>query len=131
MLCRVGFFLCCVAFCFINQTSCFSLFRPKSRTLGGRTGLLSPKELLERQINDLYGRIDTLNSELAQTMSTESDLIVTLDKMKSDEEVSDERLEEIQQQLTSAEMQKENLLKKLDHLEEEVRKKRKETNEQK
>ena len=70
--------------------------------------------------------MDTLNSELAQVIRTESDLSTALANMQASPDVSDERLDEIKQQLTSAEMQKDNLLKKLDHLDEEVRKKKKE-----
>lgn len=106
----------------------FLIFRPKSRTAGVKTGLKSPKELLERQINDLEGRVDTLNTELAQVMKTESELNVTVDQMEQDNNVSEERAEEVRQQLTNAELQKDNLLKKVDYLEEEIKKKTKELN---
>lgn len=88
----------------------------------------SPKELLERQINDLEGRVDTLNSELAQVMKTESEMNVTVDQMEQDKNVSEDRVEEVRQKLANAELQKDNLLKKVDYLEEEIKKKRKELN---
>lgn len=104
------------------------IFRPKSRTAGVKTGLKSPKELLERQINDLEGRVDTLNTELAQVMKTESEMNVTVDQMEQDKNVSEDRVEEVRQKLANAELQKDNLLKKVDYLEEEIKKKRKELN---
>lgn len=88
----------------------------------------SPKELLERQINDLERRVDTLNTELAQVMKTESELNVTVDQMEQDTNVPEERVEEVGQKLANAELQKDNLLKKVDYLEEEIKKKRKELN---
>lgn len=104
------------------------IFRPKSRAAGVKTGLKSPKELLERQINDLEGRVDTLNTELAHVMKTESELNATVDQMEQESSVADERLEEVRQQLTNAELQKDNLLKKVDYLEDEIKKKAKELN---
>lgn len=88
----------------------------------------SPKELLERQINDLEGRVDTLNTELAQIMKTESEINVTADQMEQDKNVPEDRMEEVRQKLANAELQKDNLLKKVDYLEEEIKKKRKELN---
>ena len=86
----------------------------------------SPKELLERQINDLEGRVDSLNSELAQVLKTESDLNFTINEMEKDSNISDDRLQVLQQQLNSAEQRKDNLLNKVDYLEEEINKKSKE-----
>lgn len=88
----------------------------------------SPKDLLERQINDLEGRVDTLNTEVAQVMKTESEMNVTVDQMAQDKNVPEDRVEEVRQKLTNAELQKDNLLKKVDYLEEEIKKKRKELN---
>ena len=79
-------------------------------------------------MNDLEGRVDTLNTELAQIMKTESEINVTADQMEQDKNVPEDRMEEVRQKLANAELQKDNLLKKVDYLEEEIKKKRKELN---
>lgn len=120
--------------CCDNQDYCFNnLFlyftsRPKSRPLGVKTGLKSPKELLQRQVNNLEGKVDNLNAELAQVMKTESELNNTVNQMEGDNNVPEDRLAAVIQQLTNAELHKNNLLKKVDYLEDEIRKKTKELN---
>lgn len=79
-------------------------------------------------MNDLEGRVDTLNTELAQVMKTESEMNVTADQMEQNKNVPEDRMEEVRQKLANAELQKDNLLKKVDYLEEEIKKKRKELN---
>ena len=79
-------------------------------------------------MNDLEGRVDTLNTELAQVMKTESEMNVTADQMEQNKNVREDRMEEVRQKLANAELQKDNLLKKVDYLEEEIKKKRKELN---
>lgn len=111
---------------FYNWCHCHFQSRAKSRTAGVKTGVKSPKELLERQINDLEGRVDSLNSELAQVLKTESDLNFTINEMENDSNISDDRLQVLRQQLNSAEQRKDNLLNKVDYLEEEINKKSKE-----
>lgn len=86
----------------------------------------SPKQLLERQINDLEGRVDSLNSEVAEVLKTESELNFTINEMEQDSNISEDRLQVLRQQLTSAEQRKDNLLNKVDYLEEEILKKSKE-----
>ena len=86
----------------------------------------SPKELLQRQINDLERRVDSLNTELAQVLKTESDLNVTVNEMEQDSNIPEERLQILREQLTSTEQRKDNLLMKVDYLEEEIVKKTKE-----
>ena len=120
--------------CCDNQDYCFNnLFlyftsRPKSRPLGVKTGLKSPKELLQRQVNNLEGKVDNLNAELAQVLKTESELNNTVNQMEGDNNVPEDRLAAVIQQLTNAELHKNNLLKKVDYLEDEIRKKTKELN---
>lgn len=104
----------------------FFFSRPKSRTAGVKTGLKSPKELLERQINDLESRVDSLNTELAQVLKTESDLNFTVNEMEQDSNIPEDRLQVVREQLTSAEQRKDNLLMKVDYVEEEIVKKTKE-----
>ncbi|XP_015775930.1 PREDICTED: uncharacterized protein LOC107354046 isoform X1 [Acropora digitifera] len=99
--------------------------RPKSRKQV-KTGLKSPKELLERQINDFKGRVDTLNTELARVLKTESDLNSNVGEMEQDDTVSEERLEIMRKQLVNTEQRKNNLLMKVDYVEEEIAKKTKE-----
>lgn len=103
----------------------YFFFRPKSRKQV-KTGLKSPKELLERQINDFKGRVDTLNTELARVLKTESDLNSNVGEMEQDNTVSEERLEIMRNQLVNTEQRKNNLLMKVDYVEEEIAKKTRE-----
>ena len=61
-------------------------------------------------------------------MKSESDLDTCVESMEQDESVSEERLESLKEQLRGARLQKENILKIIQSLEEEVKKKRKEMN---
>ena len=61
-------------------------------------------------------------------MKSESDLDTCVESMEQDESVSEERLESLKEQLRGARLQKENILKRIQSLEEEVKKKRKEMN---
>lgn len=72
--------------------------------------------------------MDTLNTELAQVMKTESELNTTVDQMEQDNNVAEDRITAARQQLTNAELHKDNLLKKVDYLEDEIQKKTKELN---
>lgn len=59
-------------------------------------------------------------------MKTESELNNTINQMEGDNNVPEDRLAAVIQQLTNAELHKNNLLKKVDYLEDEIRKKTKE-----
>lgn len=48
--------------------------------------------------------------------------------MEQDKNVFEDRVEEVRQKLVNVELQKDNLLKKVDYFEEEIKKKRKELN---
>lgn len=61
-------------------------------------------------------------------MKTESELNNTVNQMEGDNNVPEDRLAAVIQQLTNAELHKNNLLKKVDYLEDEIRKKIKELN---
>ena len=61
-------------------------------------------------------------------MKTESELNNTVNQMEGDNNVPEDRLAAVIQQLTNAEQHKNNLLKKVDYLEDEIRKKTKELN---
>ena len=70
--------------------------------------------------------MDTLNTELAQVLKTESDLNFTINEMEQDSNIPEDRLQVLRDQLTSAEQRKDNLLNKVDYLDEEIVKKTKE-----
>lgn len=61
-------------------------------------------------------------------MKTESELNTAVNQMEEDNNVPEERLSAVTQQLTNAELHKNNLLKKVDYLEDEIRRKTKELN---
>ena len=70
--------------------------------------------------------MDSLNTELAQVLKTESDLNFTVNEMENDSNIPEDRLDIMRQQLASSEQRKDNLLMKVDYLEEEIVKKTKE-----
>lgn len=70
--------------------------------------------------------MDSLNTELAQVLKTESDLNFTVNEMEQDSNIPEDRLQVVREQLTSAEQRKDNLLMKVDYVEEEIVKKTKE-----
>lgn len=59
-------------------------------------------------------------------LKTESDLNFTISELEQDDTIPEDRLELMRQQLTNTEQRKDNLLMKVDHLEEEIVKKTKE-----
>ena len=59
-------------------------------------------------------------------LKTESDLNSNVGEMERDDSVSEERLEIMRQQLVNTEQRKNNLLMKVDYVEEEIAKKTKE-----
>ena len=59
-------------------------------------------------------------------LKTESDLNSNVGEMEQDDSVSEERLEIMRQQLVNTEQRKNNLLMKVDYVEEEIAKKTKE-----
>ena len=56
-------------------------------------------------------------------LKTESDLNFTISELEQDDTIPEDRLELMRQQLTNTEQRKDNLLMKVDHLEEEIVKK--------
>ena len=59
-------------------------------------------------------------------LKTESDLNSSVGEMERDDSVSEERLETMRQQLVNTEQRKDNLLMKVDYVEEQIAKKTKE-----
>ena len=87
--------------------------------------MLSPKQLLESQINELQGRMDNLNAKLTSVLKTGTELKLNIERLHgrgADKALIDQRT----QQLKDTELQKENILKKLKAVEQQMAKKEKE-----
>ena len=59
-------------------------------------------------------------------MKSESDLDACVESLEQDESVSDDRLQSLKEQLRGTRLQKQNTLKRIQSLEDEVKRKRKE-----
>ncbi|XP_078608959.1 uncharacterized protein LOC144880579 isoform X5 [Branchiostoma floridae x Branchiostoma japonicum] len=84
--------------------------------------LRSHRDLLRSQVSDLQGKLDHLTAELTQVVKSEQELSSGIDRAMSGT-APPSHLEQSQQQLATLQLRRENITKRIAHLEAEVTKK--------
>lgn len=87
--------------------------------------MVTPKELINRQITKMERSIDNFNVELTKVMKSESELNETVQEMEDNTEISTERIAAVKEQLRNIEMHKDGIIRRLEYLEDEIAKKEK------
>ncbi|CAH1270801.1 Hypp4442 [Branchiostoma lanceolatum] len=93
-----------------------------SKPAAAPAALRSHRDLLRSQVNDLQGKLDTMTAELTQVVKSEQELSTGIDRAMSGA-APPSHLERSQQQLATLQLRRENIAKRIAHIEAEVAKK--------
>lgn len=98
--------------------------QPVRKTLS-RTLSMNPDRLASLQIEELYDKVDTLNMELTNVLKSSANLSLNIRQLQQSN-ASEEFLEKRTKQWNELDVRRNNILKKLNILEEDIRRKQKE-----